>query len=328
MIFAISTLMTTSHTQAENYQKFKRPFVRDLAFALSCPTALADWQAATHDLPNHPHTFDIHIHPSSFWQQQFTAYKTRLVELDNTPAYQTLTKFLINRPSPHRLGFHFEGLILFWLQDGFKLGLHQYELLAHNLQITENGQTFGELDIILRNHKTRDIEHWELAIKFYLGSAPFNPINWVGINSKDNLERKLNHMATKPFSLDSIALAHQNQLKIDKRYAVIKGRFFAPLLDDDTKFKHPHWLTKDFPLHSWCTPNQAVKLLQKQQHTRILKPSQYVEWFTRRRFYKQTTNNTLNQANILLAKTGLYFLHQQSNSQPSQNHAQHICIKS
>lgn len=323
--------MTNLNRQAENYQPFKRPFVRDLAFALSCPTALTDWQAATHDLPNSPQAFDIHIHPSSFWQQQFSAYKTRLIELDNTPAYQKLTKFLISRPSPHRLGFHFEGLILFWLQDGYKIGLHQFELLAHNIQITENGQTFGELDIILRNHETGNIEHWELAIKFYLGSAPFNPVNWVGINSKDNLERKLNHMATKPFSRDYVTISSNNlneqKLNIDKRYTVLKGRFFAPLLDDSTKFEHPHWLTKDFPLHRWYTPNQAVNLLQNKETFTILKPSQYMEWFTYRNFYTLNNSRIINQSNILQAKTGLYFLQQNYHLKQASSPAQHICIK-
>lgn len=276
---------------------FKRPFVQDLAFTLICPSAIKNWQINNADQINQQ---NIHVHPPKFWQQQFNKYQARLKQLDSTNDYQKLTKFLMNRPSPHRLGFHFEGLMLFWLQDGFALKLHPFEIIAHNLQIIQNGQTFGELDLIVFNHDTNLVEHWELAVKFYLGYPPFEPTNWIGINSKDNLQRKLDHMATKPFSINSVevdpdqSLLGNKPLEIDKRYAVIKGRFFKP--DTNSVFTKPAWLTDSFPLHTWYTVEEANKLFTDRESLTV-RAANYIEWFTCRNFYNKKSNLHINIAN-------------------------------
>ncbi|PIE46930.1 MAG: hypothetical protein CSA42_05850 [Gammaproteobacteria bacterium] len=250
-----------------NALTFKRPFVQDLAFALVCPNAIKNWQNQTVDKNKQQ---DINIHSPKFWQQQFTNYQARLKQLDYTNEYQTLTKFLMRCASPHRLGFHFESLMLFWLKDGFALKLHPFEVIAHNVQISKNGQTFSELDFIIFNHHTNLVEHWELAIKFYLGHPPFEPINWIGINSEDNLQRKIDHMTTKPFSINKIETNHHQGLpknkllKIDKRYAIIKGRFFKPYTKNESDFTHPTWLTDSFPLHTWYTLAQFQNLISNQ----------------------------------------------------------------
>ncbi|WP_230659206.1 DUF1853 family protein [Psychrobacter sp. I-STPA10] len=147
------------------WQHFNRPFVRDLAYAIACPTVIKQWLnfCPLQALP------PVHVHTPEFWQQQLINYTHRLKELDNTAAYQALTQFLLARPSPHRLGFHFEGLLHFWLIDGFIHKCHPFEVLAHNIQLYRDKQTIGELDFIIRNHQTNEIEHWELAIKFFFG---------------------------------------------------------------------------------------------------------------------------------------------------------------
>lgn len=295
----------------QSYQAFKRPFIRDLAFAIACPNVITNWQSVMKSHAGEDNPQPICVHSPTFWQTQFNNYQPRLSELDSTPQYQKLTTFLLNRPSPHRLGFHFEGLMLFWLQDGFAQGIHPFEVIAHNVQIVEDNKrnkvTLGELDIIIRNHESNEIEQWELAIKFYLGSAPFEPINWVGINSKDNLQRKLDHMASKPFSHHHISIANQ-EVSIDKRYAVIKGRFFAPFTANENSFFYPDWLTDAFPLHTWYTLEQA-----KNQFTdNTIRKSHYVEWFTEREFYQDKDSLQVelqrNAGNFI--QTGLYFLHQ------------------
>jgi len=280
-----STLLSTSlNTPATNlslepWEHYQRPFVRDLAYALASPPVLNTW-VDHQPLINTP---TVTMHSAEFWQQQFANYKDRLAVLDTTKAYRDLTRFLMNRPSPYRLGFHFEGLLHFWLNDGFAQGCHPYEVLAHNVQLYREKQTIGELDYILRNHDTGEVEHWELAIKFFLGSAPYHHANWVGMNSRDNLERKMTHMQSKQFRTVQVDVNSHDSAKVDKRIAVIKGRFFYPYTD--VNFTRPSWLAPNLPLHAWYDGNDLAQLATID--TSQLRRAHYVEWFTKRRFYDE-----------------------------------------
>lgn len=258
------------------WYQYKRPFVRDLAFALACPDVLTHWVSPNANLVSP----EIRVHQSDFWQRQYAIYAERLHQLDTTTAYQDLTRYLMSRPSPYRLGFHFEGLIHFWLEDGYQLNLHPYEVVAHNVQLYNGAQTTGELDFILRNQETDEIEHWELAVKFYLGSPPYDFAHWVGINSRDTLERKLTHMQTKPFRSVWVDLDFYEKVKIDKRYVVMKGRFFQPKA---AQGRRPEWLNDSFPLHLWHSISNTADF--KALDADDLRPTHYIEWFTARPFY-------------------------------------------
>lgn len=279
------------------WERYRRPYVRDLAYALACPNVLTQWL----DFAPHENTHTIAVHSVRFWQAQFEAYEQRLVELDTTTAYQELTRYLLNRPSPNRLGFHFEGLLSFWLEDGFARKLHPYETLANNVQLYNDKQTTGELDLILYNHEERLVEHWELAIKFFMGLAPFAPMNWVGINSNDNLQRKMTHMQTKQFRTVWVDTKDHGQVKIDKRYGVIKGRFFLPI--NMTDLEWPYWLTPNFPIHEWCDKTDIAGLATID--TTALRAAHYIEWFTKRSFYDGRQQRVWSDSE--LPRTGLYF---------------------
>ncbi|MBE0440554.1 MAG: DUF1853 family protein [Psychrobacter sp.] len=271
-----------------HWERYRRPYVRDLAYVLACPNVLTHWL----DFAPHENTHAVSVHNASFWQSQFEAYEQRLMELDTTTDYQALTRYLLKRPSPNRLGFHFEGLVSFWLEDGFARKLHPYETLANNVQLYNGKQTTGELDLILYNHAEQLVEHWELAIKFFMGSAPFEPINWVGINSKDNLQRKMTHMQTKQFRAVWVDTENHGHVKIDKRYGVIKGRFFVPL--NTHNFSYPSWLASNFPLHEWCDKNDPATLATINMAT--LRAAHYIEWFTKRSFYDE--RNVYDRHNV------------------------------
>ena len=280
------------------WEAYQRPYVRDLAYVLACPNVLTEWL----DFVPHQNTHTVSVHSASFWRQQFEAYRQRLKELDSTIAYQALTRYLLKRPSPNRLGFHFEGLLSFWLEDGFARKLHPYETLANNVQLYNGKQTIGELDLILYNHEEKLTEHWELAIKFFMGAAPFEPINWVGINSNDNLQRKMTHMQTKQFCSIWVDTEKHGQVKIDKRYGVIKGRFFLPM--NIANFVYPHWLTPSFPMHEWCDTTDSASLARFD--ISVLRAAHYIEWFSKRDFYDGRQLPLINSENGIL-KTGLYF---------------------
>ncbi|WP_010196648.1 DUF1853 family protein [Psychrobacter sp. PAMC 21119] len=280
------------------WEAYRRPYVRDLAYALACPNVLTQWI----DFAPHQTTHTISVHNASFWRTQFEAYEQRLTELDTTNDYQALTRYLLKRPSPNRLGFHFEGLLSFWLEDGFARKLHPYETLASNVQLFNGKQTTGELDLILYNHAENLVEHWELAIKFFMGSAPFEPENWVGINSNDNLQRKMTHMQTKQFRTVWVDTENHGQVKIDKRYGVIKGRFFLP--KNIANLVHPSWLAPSFPMHEWCDKYDTSTLAMLD--IRELRAAHYIEWFSKREFYDGRPSALIHSENGIL-KTGLYF---------------------
>ena len=280
------------------WETYRRPYVRDLAYVLACPNVLTEWL----DVAPHQNTHTVSVHSPNFWRQQFEAYQQRLKDLDTTNDYQALTRYLLKRPSPNRLGFHFEGLLSFWLEDGFARKLHPYEILANNVQLYNGKQTIGELDLILYNHKEHLMEHWELAIKFFMGSPPFEPINWVGINSNDNLQRKMTHMQTKQFRTVWVDTASHGQVKIDKRYGVIKGRFFLPMAT--TSFSYPSWLSPSFPMHEWCDKTDSATLATID--IAALRAAHYVEWFSKRDFYDGRQLPLVTSENGIL-KTGLYF---------------------
>ena len=280
------------------WEAYRRPYVRDLAFVLACPNVLTKWL----DFSPDQNTHQIEVHNNEFWLAHFESYRERLQELDNTSAYQQLTRYLLSRPSPNRLGFHFEGLLSFWLEDGFARKLHPYETLANNVQLYNGKQTTGELDLILYNHEEGLTEHWELAIKFFMGSAPFAPANWVGINSNDNLERKMTYMQNKQFRSVWVDTEDHGRMKIDKRYGVIKGRFFLPI--GITDFTYPTWLAPSFPMHEWCDYQDHTNLAKLDKTN--LRLAHYIEWFTKRDFYDDRQAQ-LSWSENELPRAGLYF---------------------
>lgn len=293
----LATLISTSTISYAPWEQFRRPYVRDLAFILACPNVLTQWL----DFSAERDTHCVEVHSSEFWLTQFDTYFARLKELDTTADYQELTRYLLKRPSPNRLGFHFEGLLSFWLSDGFTHKLHGYEILASNTQLFEGKQTIGELDLILRNHNDGLIEHWELAIKFFMGSAPFTPAYWVGISSNDNLKSKMTYMHIKQFRTVCVDTENHGQVKINKRYAVIKGRFFLPI--NTTDFSYPNWLSTSFPMHEWCDENDKTNLATLDRNT--LRLARYIEWFTKRDYYDDKP--ALAWSNNERPNTGLYF---------------------
>jgi hypothetical protein len=176
------------------------------------------------------------------------------------------------------------------------------------VQLYNGKQTTGELDLILYNHEEQVTEHWELAIKFFMGSAPFAPENWVGINSNDNLQRKMTHMQTKQFRSAWVDTEDHGRIRIGKRYGIIKGRFFLPI--NTTSFGHhdwPTWLQPNFPIHEWCDKNDLINLATIDMTD--LRKARYVEWFNKRSFYDDHDRSQppLTYSKDEPLRTGLYF---------------------
>lgn len=146
----------------------------------------------------------------------------RKLDIEPTPLVMHLSN-VKNR----RLGSVFEGLISYWL-----IISPNYQELEQNIQIIEDKHTYGEIDFIIEELITNRVIHLEVAVKFYLGSKPYDDaFRWFGTNTKDQLGKKIDHLKTKQTQLTK---KYPKQLKkyferdIDQRHCMIKGRLFYP----------------------------------------------------------------------------------------------------
>ena len=237
---------------AEPWLQFKTAEVRQLAFAIASPNLLREWP---HDLAKDVakgHHFDWH--GDAIWQQHFARYCPRLQQLDHQP--EALLQFLQQSKST-RLGIRFEQLLLFWLQDA---AYHPYELLGHRLQQRQGRQTLGELDFLLKNHDTGQVEHWEVALKYYLAEADASIAHWYGLNREDTLQGKLLH-----FSQQQFQFVQAEDIEIQQRFAVMKGQLFLPQHFDTQRLAQ--WLNPTRRMGIWSSqlPNPAFYRLQRRE---------------------------------------------------------------
>ena len=242
----------------EPWLEYQQPIVRQLAFCIASPSILA---ALPSELPI-CHAFQLHN--NSHWQQHYQNYVTRLKALDHQP--QPLLDFLAKLKST-RLGLRFEHLVWFWLKDH---AFHPYLLLGHSIQKIDGARTLGELDFVLFNEQTKEIEHWEVALKYYLAEADFSLAHWYGLNRSDTLQRKLLHFTNRQFQFK-----HACDHTIQKRFAMFKGQLYLPSHTQDLS-NMPSWVntarrlgiwgyqipesTEFYRLqrHEWICPEQTV----------------------------------------------------------------------
>ena len=224
--------------EIEPWLQFKHPYVRQLAFCMASPNIISN-------IPNDlilKHHFSLHS--NTFWQHQFEQYLPRLKQLDQNP--EPLFAFL-NQLKSTRLGLRFEYLLWFWLLDH---NYHFYQLLGHSIQKIDGAKTLGELDFVLLNTQTNQIEHWEVALKYYLGESDLSLSHWYGLNRDDTLHKKLGYFTERQFQFDS-SLGHC----IEQRFAVMKGQLFIP---ERINLVHlPSWINPQRRLGRWGTQIKA-----------------------------------------------------------------------
>lgn len=143
---------------------------------------------------------------------------------------QTMADSLLRLPENNqRLGHYFEQLLVAALQHSSR-----YQLLAHNVVLSHEQRTLGEFDLIVQDLRDGAVEHWEVAVKFYLGCDDIERTqNWHGAHFRDRLDRKLKHLWCQQTQL---AWSEQGQTLLDKQgwpvsrtRVFCKGRLFYPL---------------------------------------------------------------------------------------------------
>lgn len=174
-------------------------------------------------------------------------------EWQRTPSLiQHASELLQDSVSPQRLGITFEHWVSALVSASKGL-----ELVEQNLPIRRGQETLGELDMLVRDKDTGKLWHWELALKFYLGTSE----HWYGPNSRDTLARKYQHLFEKqlPRSLlpECKRLLANRGLRVDGRALLTRGRLFYRNGHPDGPARHPQhergwWLpTRSLPQQRW-----------------------------------------------------------------------------
>lgn len=186
--------------------------VRDLAWALASPNLLSGTVC------------DSTLAPSDAWYQGLlNDYQPRLLALDQDPEVLHL-----HCAPQRRLGLYFEALWHFFLLDS-----PRFQVLAHNWQQVVDGTTVGAFDFLVWDQQTQGIEHWELAVKFYLISqqeAAFD--HAFGINPRDKLRRKHQHMLNCQLMLGNHPHVAPKLTALgllpQRKRLILKGRLYYP----------------------------------------------------------------------------------------------------
>jgi hypothetical protein len=270
-------LNQASHLE-EPWLQFKNLLVRQLAFCVCSPNILSDTPAEL--VLKHAFQF----HDNAIWHGHFENYRARLLYLDQHP--QELEIFLQQLKST-RLGLRFEMLIWFWLLEQ---DYHPYQLLGHSIQKIAGPRTLGELDFLLFNTESKAIEHWEVALKYYLAERDFSLPYWYGLNRSDTLLRKLSHFSQKQFQFED-ALKH----KIEQRFAVLKGQLYLPI--ESTVSAIPNWVNLQRRLGYWGShiPPQSADFYRLQRQEWIC-PEQHISsdtahWWSNGLYLQKDQNN-------------------------------------
>ncbi|MHA3097025.1 DUF1853 family protein [Acinetobacter brisouii] len=258
---------------------FTQPCVRQLAFAIASPNLLCE-------LPLElviRHRFQLH--DAATWQKYYLQYQSRLKQLDQDPA--PLQQFLAQLKST-RLGLRFEMLLWFWLQDNPEQRYHPYELLGHSLQQIDGARTLGELDFVVFNHQSQQVEHWEVALKYYLAERDYSLPFWYGLNRDDTFLKKLRHFTERQFQFDEVL-----GRRIQQKFAVLKGQLFLP---EHQLFAAPSWIATQRRLGLWGTsiPKQPMQHLTRHEWIcpNLQSTSTAAQWWSNGLYYDANTQLT------------------------------------
>ncbi len=215
--------------------------VRDLAWVLASPPLLQ------------PPANGVSWLDAGWCKHAYAASEEWLVALDHCPVPLLAT---LEQRKDQRLGSYFEGLLAFWLAWPEN---PLYRLVGQNLAVRDGKRTQGELDFLVQDRQSGELQHWEVAVKFYLGTASGGAhANWQGPGLKDRLDLKVDHLLQHQLTLgtqpETLRLLRQLGLPAypPTPACLLKGRLFYPP-DVDQADWAPQHATPDH-LTGWWMP--------------------------------------------------------------------------
>ncbi|WP_282177713.1 DUF1853 family protein [Vibrio nereis] len=126
-----------------------------------------------------------------------------------------------------RLGFLYQYLCTELITESGR-----YSVVLDEAQINhDNGQTLGAIDLVLKNLESGQLEHWEVAIKFYL----LHQGTWFGPNAHDQLDKKLARMLTHQLKMSSSAPFKNQYPNLDNltEHLLLQGRLYINPFHDE-----------------------------------------------------------------------------------------------
>ncbi|WP_070962755.1 DUF1853 family protein [Vibrio sonorensis] len=123
-----------------------------------------------------------------------------------------------------RLGFVYQHLV-----NQVLLNSKRYSIELEEIQLNDSGRTLGAIDMIVKDKITNKLEHWEVAIKFYL----LHQGTWYGPNAHDQLDKKLERMLNHQLNMsDSKPFVEQFSDYIpDEKRLLLQGRLYVNPFD-------------------------------------------------------------------------------------------------
>jgi hypothetical protein len=163
-----------------------------------------------------------------------------------------------------------------------------YQILAEEIQIQHKQRTLGAIDFIIKDQHNQ-IQHWEVAIKFYL----LHDGLWYGPNAHDRLDKKLDHMLNHQLKMSQhpiFCAQYPNWHDIVPK-VLLQGRLYVnPFIDQSIP---KQCLGHDIELNQiagfWCYQSQYHLI----ENTLFILPK--FEWATGHEFEDEIYSPTPNQ---------------------------------
>jgi hypothetical protein len=173
-----------------------------------------------------------------------------------------------------RLGHYAEDLLTWWLQQHKAVQQFHHGVAIRETNPSGGQRTLGELDFCWFDADNSTIEHWELAVKFYICCGN-NLGDYLGPNRKDSLERKWQRFTQHQLPLattEAGQAALQDILPAATALhsrVLLKGWLFHPLQDGGFA---THSTAPISPQHAsgWWSEVAALSLPQRSRSSRYV----------------------------------------------------------
>ena len=123
-----------------------------------------------------------------------------------------------------RLGKYFEYLVQYAIEID-----QRYNLVLKNLPIYSGKITVGEIDLVIRDTETEELQHWEVALKFYLQHGANDPNQMIGPSGNDTLGSKIKKLESKQIPLGQHRSVIEKIGSTPTAMLFMKGMFFHRL---------------------------------------------------------------------------------------------------
>lgn len=245
--------------------EYRHAVVRDLAWVIQSPTLL--------DPIDYPMFVPGVLHTDRSCQVVDDAYCNHLMQqhhawlslLDNDPT--SLQQWLVERSS-HRLGYYFESLVEYWLRH-----IYQNGFVATHIQVQQGKQTIGEYDFLFAEPQASLLQHWEVAVKFYLYHQSDEGIErWYGPMTRDRLDLKLTHMVRHQIALSQTSEGRNRITQLGyqqvKSSLFLKGYLFYPSHAEWSSAPHHNPGLAKGHLRGWWTHIDKLNIPQQRVESR------------------------------------------------------------